>query len=233
MTLLTIVQNACDEVGFPRPSSVIGNTETTVRQMLTLTNKVGKSLMRKYDWQELKDEAMFDAVASDQQVTIKTQWTDFDRFVPDSMHNRTQQRKVWGPLSTQAWQWNKSEVAQTQYDTFYVREGNIYFTPDGTAGDDIYFEYISEDWCEDSLGTNKSSMTADTDVARIDEYLLELGLVWRFKRSHGYDYAEEFREFQRECQIKFGQHGPRPRINIAGWRRFDLTDSNVPDGSWS
>lgn len=42
----------------------------------------------------------------------------------------------------------------------------------------------------------KFTFTADTDVALIDEKLLTTGLEWRWLKSKGLDYAEEFRRYE-------------------------------------
>jgi len=46
VTLLTIIQNVSDEVGIERPTSVIGTSDQTVRQLLALSNRAGKMLAR-------------------------------------------------------------------------------------------------------------------------------------------------------------------------------------------
>jgi hypothetical protein len=44
MTLLTAIQDACGELGLVSPTTVIGNADTTVTQMLALANREGRDI---------------------------------------------------------------------------------------------------------------------------------------------------------------------------------------------
>ena len=55
MSLLTIVQDAANEIGFPEPATVIGNSDQLAIQMLRLLNREGDTLSR-FDWEALKEE---------------------------------------------------------------------------------------------------------------------------------------------------------------------------------
>jgi hypothetical protein len=52
-TLLSIVQNACGELGLSVPSSVAGNEDPNISQMMYLVNSVGQELAGSYNWQSL------------------------------------------------------------------------------------------------------------------------------------------------------------------------------------
>lgn len=63
-TLLQIVQDTMNEIGLPEPSSIIGNTDATVKQMLALANREGKELSDRVSnnegWPQLRSEYQFD-----------------------------------------------------------------------------------------------------------------------------------------------------------------------------
>src|SRR3954464_12301031 len=105
MTALTIIQSAFDEIGFPRPASVVGNTDQLARQSLALLNREGKELSRNHDWKVLVREYSFATVASTSDYALPS---DFDHFVNDSGWNRTDHEPLIGPLSGQTWQEIKS-----------------------------------------------------------------------------------------------------------------------------
>ncbi len=56
LTLLEIVQTACNELGLTAPASVIGNTDPQIVQLLALTNRDGNELYRSHDWTCLQGE---------------------------------------------------------------------------------------------------------------------------------------------------------------------------------
>ena len=58
-TVLQLVQQATGEMGLTVPTSVVGNTNTDVIQLLALINGVGYELTRKYQWQALSKLNLF------------------------------------------------------------------------------------------------------------------------------------------------------------------------------
>ena len=58
-TVLQLVQQATGEMGLAVPTSVVGNTNTDVIQLLSLINAVGYELTRKYQWQALSKLNLF------------------------------------------------------------------------------------------------------------------------------------------------------------------------------
>lgn len=61
-TLLSNVQDVCLELGLPSPNSVVGSSDTTTLQLLSLMNRIGDSLMTERDWQVLFAEHRFQTV---------------------------------------------------------------------------------------------------------------------------------------------------------------------------
>lgn len=76
MSLLTIVQNACNELGLTAPTSVIGNTDTTTVQMLALANREGKDMARVpgqwSGWPELRKQYIFSMVTAGSYTGVST-----------------------------------------------------------------------------------------------------------------------------------------------------------------
>lgn len=62
-SLLVMVQDACGELGIKQPSSIVGNTDSQVIQLLALANREGKEFharsKRLGGWQELRKEYTF------------------------------------------------------------------------------------------------------------------------------------------------------------------------------
>ena len=61
-TLLSMVQDAANELGLKAPSSVVGSSNATSIQLLALFNRVGKQLYTEDDWQFLFQEHRFQTV---------------------------------------------------------------------------------------------------------------------------------------------------------------------------
>lgn len=135
MSLLTIVQNACRRVGLAVPSSVASSSDAIAVQMLGILNEVGNALVKRHDWSALTKEGTFTTVAAETQVAaVTTTFTDFDRYKPDTMFNRTTVKKVFGPLDNTEWQAQKAITVTPAYSYFRFRGGAILFLPTPTAG---------------------------------------------------------------------------------------------------
>jgi len=58
-TLLQLVQQASVEVGLNSPSTVVGNPDNNVVQMLGLINAAGYEIVRQHEWQALNKTNLF------------------------------------------------------------------------------------------------------------------------------------------------------------------------------
>ncbi len=69
MTLLDFIRAVMAELGLQNVSSVVGNQEPTVRQLLALAQRLGNDLTREWDWQRLDREYILTTRALVQSVT--------------------------------------------------------------------------------------------------------------------------------------------------------------------
>lgn len=219
MALTDIIGNVCAQVNVPIPTSVIGNTDQNVVQMLRLLNREGSWLSRYHDWRVLRKESSFTTVAVNTQIADMTSYTDsasasvtdWDRFVPGTMFNRTSTQRIL-PMTEQAYQFDKARTAVGIYPRFLLRGKSLLFSPVPTAAQTVYFEYITKNWAATSGGTGKTSFTIDTDVGVLDEELLAQAILWRFLKAKGLDYAEEFRRAELLFSALTGQEMPQPDL---------------------
>jgi cell division protein YceG involved in septum cleavage len=132
MTLLTVIQGATDRIGIIRPTVAVASTDQQIIQLVGLAQQEGKELAKRHSWQAITKEKTFTSVAAETQTSSVP--TDFDRFVDDTFFNRTEKRKLEGPLSPQQWAFHKSVVATTLVEAFRQRGNDILVTPTPTAG---------------------------------------------------------------------------------------------------
>jgi hypothetical protein len=230
MTLLSIIQNAADRVGLVRPTSGIGSSDTTTRQLVALSQQEGEELARRYPWQAIIKEKTFTAVAQDAQTDAIP--TDFDRFVPETFFNRSKRRQLIGPLSAQEWQDQKGRLATTVIDSFRQRGSQILITPTPTAGETYAYEYVSLNWCQSADSDEQSEWASDDDLGILDERLITLGVMWRFLRAKGLDYAEAFRTYEMQVAQAIGRDGGSGRIHMGEAVLRYPSRPIVPDGDW-
>ncbi len=235
MSLLTIVQDACDKVGIPRLASVVGSASPDARQMLALANAEGRELSRKTTWQVLTKEKTFTSDATE--VQLGDVPSDFSFMVNETFFNRSRQRRVIGPLTPEEWQLQKATTAQIYFDQYRFRGRDILLMPTPTAGDTYAFEYVSTYWAwngdeDPDEDEYNDRFEADTWLPLLDSFAMTLGIVWRWKVAKGLDYAEDFRTYEIAVANLIARDGSRRTISMGGRHRPSGPVVIVPEGDW-
>lgn len=236
MSVLTIVQNACDRLSLARPSMVVTSTDLQVRQLFGLLNEGAGAMAKRGEpgWQSLTAEWTFVTVADPVQTNTPIP-PDFLKFIPNSGFNRTTNRPITGPLTSQQWQQLQARPAlATYYLVFRERQGSFLMGPETPpAGETIAYEYVSSYWAKSSAGVAKAQFTSDDDTSYLDEELLTLDLKWRWKAAKGLDYGEDMITAEREIMKALGSDGGSTALNIGGPGSIDLMERlNIPEGNW-
>ncbi len=229
-TLLQIIQRAADLLSIPRPLEVVESTDQQVRQLYALANEEGDELSGSHDWQALRRQYTFTTVAqADQTSALPSDW---DRFIANTFFNRSTMRTVIGPITPQQWQ---AIQAQPQLNrvflAFVERDGKFLVTPTPAAGETIAYEYISSNWAKTTDGDPLPQFESDTDETYLDPKLFWLGIRWRFLKSKGLDYAEDFRTYQSERNQKMARDGGNTMLSTTGDTQYVLSP-NIPSGGF-
>lgn len=235
MSLLTLVQDACDRLGIVRPSAVIGSADQQIRQLVGLAQQEGTELAKRFAWQAITKERTFTATATEEQSGALP--ADYDRMINGTFFNRTRNRHVEGPLNAVEYQRYKASTTTIIFDACRIRGNALLLAPTATAGDEYAFEYISRYWVATAAASTtpaQSSWQADTDVGMLSEELMTLGVTWRFLRAKGLDYAEAFRTY--EAQLMLAQTRDTPHRTVTLARSLDYRRARrptFPDGNWN
>lgn len=229
MTCLSIVQNACLELAINVPNAVVTSNDQQVKQLLALLNAEGRALAAKPEngWQALQKEATFTTVATEIQASLATIAPDCKYIVDDTIWNRTIRRPVFGPLSQQAWQYRKGWFTVGPYSQYRIVDGDIKFSPVPSAGEECYFEYVSNYWTT----SNAQAFTSDSDTSLLDEELLKLGLIWRWRAAKGFDYNEAKIEYSDRVDQAIARDTPKQTLNLAP-KVYDLPLLSVPESGF-
>lgn len=213
MTLLSIVQDACDDVGFPAPASVVNNSDAD--QYLRLLNREGEALSR-HPWEALILEHTFDLVASTQEYVLPS---DFRYILPMTQWNRDNKRRlIW--INSEEWQFFKGWTtvnglnlrARIRDEQFEIEQT----VTSGDAGTTIAFEYVSKYWTENASSTAQQKFAADTDTSVLDEELLTLGLIWRFRKAKGLDFQADLAEYNYQVKLAKARDGGSRKLRMDG-----------------
>lgn len=231
MTILSIVQNVAPVIGIPRPLAIVGSTSAQVNRLLGLANIGGRSLARSWAWNALTRRVTFNGTAANAQANQPP--VDFQRF-PMTQRIWSVQRRTWlvGPASPNEWDGilTRPQIAYPGY--WYMLDGLINIAPAPATTDTFTYSYVSKNWIRPQgappdHSADIAAWGADTDTALLDESLLELDLIWRFKQATQLDYAEDMTTFEREKEKAIGRDPGPKEITTT-----DPYSEGPPEGYW-
>ena len=212
MSILTAVQSASVRVIGVSPTAVFSSTEQVVVEMRNLANDVAIDIARSADWRDLTEIASF---TGDGVTTAFPKPTGYDRMVQGSAVDDPGQW-LWGYhaiKSVNDWMRRDEWISPGGW---IILGGEFRFHPAPSGGAE--FPYISNLLVRDEEGARKEAFTADDDTFVLDERLLTLGLIWRYRAQKGLEYAADQANFEialSERQTKDrGAHVIRRR---SGW----------------
>lgn len=230
MSLLSICQDAASQLGLRQPSTIVGSADLTAQILYRFANQAGKELARYHNWQALIVEVTETTVAQVEQTDVLDP-DDYDRLAYNAeIWNRTDNLRYTGPASQRVWQQLQSGNAAGIVGYWRIIGGQLNIYPAPTAGKTLAFEYISKRWARSSGGTPQSKFMADTDTTVLDEDLITLEIVWRFRHSRGFaQYAEDLATCEREKEKAAARDRGTGRIRPDETRETDWP----PTPSWS
>lgn len=196
MTLLSVAQDVCVAVGLDRPTALVSSTDRDYIEIYRIARDVAHMVASTFDWQKLQ--------------VIKTYTGDgtseaFD--LPDDYDRMMENASMW----SSRWIWAFNHIANPDEwlemlvvpytfinGNWIIYGGQFHFLPVMEMTETLKFFYISSNIVEDSAGVAKAAFTADTDVFRLPEKLLEYGMIWKWREAKGLPYDEKQQDYNIE-----------------------------------
>ena len=234
MTMLSIIQQQCRRTNITVPATVAGSTDPQVLQMQALLEEEGIALANRGDWQELTFEATHTTLAAEDQGAMTAIATNgFDHFKENCFWDRTLRLPI---VVLDGQEWAASKAIANTGPTYQarVRGNHLIASPTPTAGNTWAFEYVSLNWIVGADGTTyKQYFTLDTDVPLLPEHILTAGLRWRWKKEKGFDYSEDFSDYEHLVSKALGHNGLKKRYDQGSDYSGPRPAVMVPQGNWS
>lgn len=231
LTLLSLVQQVVGEISanIVTPAAVASNTDQTVVQLYRLANRVGQDLVREYPWRRLVTEYTFPTLASTSEYDLPA---DFDRMVPDTHYDRTNDWQNRGPSSSQEWQWLNTGLSTTTQLRWRLYQNKIKFYSTPSAVYTMAFEYVSNLWVLADGGTapTKSAFSLDTDTCVFHDDLMTTGLKYQWYRAKGLDFEPSLADFNRAKSMRQAQDIPEGAQSLSPRQR---EHTMIQEGNWS
>jgi len=231
MTCLSIIQTASARLGLIKPTFAFNSQDLQVMQLLELLNEEGQELANRTNWTALNAQTSFVTLATEDQGAIATIAPNLSFIINDTIWNRSLRRPVFGPRTPQEWQQQEAFAINGPWSNFRIQQGRLRMFPVPVAGQNCFFEYASKNWATN--GTTTSNVwTADTDTSLLDEQIMTLGLIWRFRSSKGLPYAEDQDKYERRVMNAINRDGSKDAINLDNAKYDIFPGVVVPSGSW-
>lgn len=235
MALLDIVRAVALKVGVTVPTAAVASVDQNIQQIIGFVNEDGQELASRYDWQELTNEATFTTVATESQGSITAlTGPDFAFVQNETMWDRSTKRPVFGPKVPAEWQQLKAQFVNGPWSQYRIRGNQVLFIPVPAAGDAIFFEWVSKWWATATGGTTgtQPALLVDTDIAILDERLITLGAIWRYKQTKRLAYDEDFDKAEAAIADAISRNASKPTLNLAGPQGNIQPGVWVPAGNW-
>lgn len=227
-----MIQAVADELNLNRPPVIITAADQQTKSMLALAKREGDELSRRHQWSALIKEATHTTLAAEFQGLLATIAPGYRYMVPESVWIRDNIQGVSGGLSPSVWQYRKASNVSGPHPEFRIKERGLYLIPAPAAGLTAAFEFVSSHYCESAAGVSQAAWSADTDVGILDENLMTLGLKWRYLRSKGHDYSEEWNTYERAVTDAMARDTPSAPVDIGG-HSAEFGIPFVPQGNWN
>lgn len=231
MSLLTALNDAQRLLSLAVTSLIVADGQETQNLLFVLAKEEVSECAAALPWPTLSRELTFAASLASLQANGLA--SDFDRIVEGSFWNRTTDREVGGPLSSQEWQLAQGRPIVTSISQYWMRRfDGIHIYPVPTAADTMAYEYIVNTAWTTSGGTALAAPTADTDLTRLGDRLLKLGVTWRYKAAKGRDYAEDLKNYEMAKASEFAKQRSARVLSLTPRSEDVLGMPIVPEGNF-
>lgn len=192
MTFATAAKSAALRLNMGSRTAFFGQTDPFCLEICDLGNEVAADAMKANDWRALTREWV---ITGDGATKAWMLPTDYDRML-----------LTGSVLRASCGQWS-------------VLAERMQIWPELAAGEMASVFYITRDVVRKANTDPSPVFTADDDTFRLDDRLLTLGLIWRWKAMKGLDYSEDMANYERLLsQIAGREAGGRAyRIQECTW----------------
>ena len=218
--ILEICQDAASLVATQKPQDLFNANSQQEAIFLSIAKSTLDSLRRYGDWQELTKEGELKTHRNKKVYNIRDFCPDFFSLLNNTVYIKDRFEKVIGSITPEQYMRERYFNVPSIFLTFKIQNGRFVFLSEPAEGVKIVFNYRSANVCYDPTNEfcenpEKTEITKNTDIPLFDEYLVKLGIVWRWYKRNGMPYEEEFNEYQQEVKKRFASGLATKDINLA------------------
>lgn len=196
MTLVELCQALAKNVGIDIPTSIIGATDRTRIELLQCANETGDELARRVDWGELRQSQTLTGDGTALDFTLNS---TFQRLSPGVSVIYNDTKSIVRQLTVGEWY---TLTAVQGIPRYFLMEGlSFQVWPHMASGKTVAVKYQTGAWCARSV-LFSSYFVEDTNTPRIPDRVFLQGMIVRWRRQKGMDYAD----FEAEYEASLAQY---------------------------
>lgn len=196
MTILSVSQSAALRLIGKKPSTFFSSQQTFEMEIIDLANEVVSDMVKYADWRRLTSlhQMVGDGVTFGFDLP-----EDYDRM-PINAHLSRANWYTWGYVdapSLNYWMDLVNGLAAPNPGYWIMLDGQVQFRPAVGEGTTAQFYYISKNAVLDEDGlTRKPFFTNDGDTFLLDERVLKLGIIYKWREQKRLEYAQDFTDYE-------------------------------------
>ncbi len=192
MSVLSACQDAIARLVARRPPAVFASDEEICVEIASLANEAATDIMKANDWQALTNLKI---ITGDGVTDAWPMPDDYDRMVNgQDVHSGTWTYMRYVNAGTlDNWLDLKSLLPAIPPGYWIILQNEMNFLPVVSVGNDARYYYVSNQFARSAAGAPKGQFDRDDDTFVLDDRLLTLALIWRWKSMKGMDYQEDIR----------------------------------------
>ena len=193
MTVFDAIKSAVLRVDGTSIGAAFSSTEQIAVEMADLSNEVATDILRSHDWRKLVKIATINGNGGQ----VYNLPADYDRMVqPARVDNPG--NFFWGyeyiPTVNEWMRLTSGQMTIAAPGGWIMLGGKMNFWP-APSGNAV-FPYVSGEYARSNGGVAKAAFSRDDDTFELDERLLTLGLIWKWRAQKGMDYSEDMASYE-------------------------------------
>jgi len=228
MSVLTACQQAAVKLNQTQPSSVFSTTDPFAVQLALAANEAAEAILSGYDWQKLKTLATFTGDGATEAFDMPADYARMPKKA--KVHSTTWQNALFVQATDEDdWLYTKDIGITGTPGKWIILGGQFQVFPAMPVGETARFYYISNKIIGASAtALTKTSFTDDTDVLFLNEKLLRLGIIWRWRADRRMEYAEDLTNFEIAMAEEYGGDKGSRNLTVGRVRVPGSVDTAYP-----
>jgi hypothetical protein len=227
-TIAEAMNTAALECSVPVPVAWVASTNTNERVMRSILSDCVRELLRRHDWKQLTVSQTITGTGVESYALA----SDFLRLAAgdNAVYENSPNRRPCIPIVTDG-DWTEiNQLGFAGVQRYYRLNGsNIDFYRPLPTGATVTVSYVSKNWKRDSTGvTAGDTWAADADLSLLPGYMLELGVIWRFRRHKGLQYLDRKVEYESELARAISDDRPIGKVGFDGDRNLPRRPFEIP-----